>query len=167
MPGKPVIKATSVNTVTRTWTSKNGTVFHLKPISYAALYNLMDDQTGKPKIPTRVVQYGGDTFAEEPNPDDPVYKQELADWERRSRYRAMTYAFSQGTSIDVPPDFVEAQKEFFPDAKPSEIRYLYITSLIEPDEIGELVDAITGQTGPTEEGIAEAVARFPSQGKRG
>lgn len=154
--------------VARTWTSKRGTTFKLLSVSLHAAKRIAEDPKTKPQIPTVYVAYGVPPdvkIGEESNPNDPRYLDEMARWQADSQYKMMVYIFGTGIDLKVPPDYVDAQKEFFPNATNTEIKYLYITSLIEADEYLPLMNTITGEKSPTPEGVEAAQAEFRNTGQ--
>lgn len=153
----------------RTWTSKSGRVFKLKPVSWMLATQLMQRGGNKPEVPQSVVVYAGGQEAVEYNADDPTYLAKMAEWEAERRYRAMVYCFGNG--IDLSDDqaaykeFVKATEEYYPGAAVGEMQFLYVTSIIDVDELEILMGAIMGQTGITAEGIKDAEAGFSGNGK--
>lgn len=160
---KPTINGTKpgINAKLRTWTSKDGQTFTLRKISAGAMQRIASNPEGKPRIPQVTVHYGDNQFGTESNPNDPAYVEALADWQGRNQYQAMLYTLGNGVVLDVEPDFKQQHLAEFPDASEYEIRYFYLTMLVEINELTDLMNAILGQTSPTEDGIAEAEASFP------
>ena len=156
----------TIDTKARTWTSPStGQVFKLKPISSALVNKLKSDQRGKPAMPTIRVNYGTTTQPEwgfEPNPDDLIYKEAYESWQLNNNNRMMMYVYSSGIEIDVPQEFIDSISEFDDTQSVSELKYFYLTAIIPSAEWGDLTNVILGQTVPTEAGIADATAGFPS-----
>jgi hypothetical protein len=159
-PNVRTLKTSSLNPRASTWTSSEGVVLTLRPISWFAAERIMNDPKGRPEIPQTPVVYAGTQAGTESNPNDPAYVEKLADWKRDNQYRAFLYAFSQGVEITVPGDFAKSNKEWFPQAGDAEIKALYIMSLISVEEFPQLFDKLMGRTGPTDGGVAEAVESF-------
>ena len=148
---------------THTFTTHNGVVLEIKQVSYSAVREIANDPTNKPKIPVKKVMYGdpaNPVWGEEAVPDDPIYREALVEWQERNNHRMMVYICATGIRIDVPEDYRIEQAEFFPDRSPNEIKYFYITSLLDSEEIQVLMKAITGQNAPSEEGVQQAQAEF-------
>lgn len=149
----------------RTWTSPStGLVLKLRPVSIGLLNRIQADQTGKPKVPMIRVDYGGE-WGTEPNPNDPTYQEEYRVWRSEISTRVAIFTFSFGIDIEVPPDFKAQIEQWHSDPSESEFKYYYITAIIPSDEWDSLTTAILGQTAPTEDGIADASAGFPSAGE--
>lgn len=151
----------------RTWISQAGYVFHLRPISWAAVERLTNDPRDKPKIPKVRVVYGGNQEGWESNPEDAAYKDELATWKAERQHRMLIYAIGNGIADPVPQEFQDEQKEWFPQATLAELRYFWVATLVSAEELTPLMSTIIGQNAPTEAGIEQAVATFRSAGERG
>lgn len=160
-PGANGVKP-GIDAEKRTWTSQGGHTFTLKRVSWGAMQRIMSDPKGKPSVPVVTVNYGDGHMGTEFNPDDPTYKQQYADWQAENQHRSMLYCLGNGVLVDVPQAYKDEQLEDFPDATEKDLRYYYLTSLIDPDDLNGLVQAILSQNSPTEAGIAEAEATFPS-----
>jgi len=151
----------------RTWTSPStGIVLKLTPVSSALVNKIQSDRRGKPSMPLVTVNYArqGDPpqYAQEPNPEDLIYKECLEDWRNGNQTRMSMYVFGMGVDIDVPQSFIDGIAEYDDTKSPSELRYFYLTAIIPAPEWGDLTNAILSQTVPTEAGIADATAGFPS-----
>jgi len=148
----------------RTWTSPStGLTLKLRPVSIGLLNRIQADQTGKPKVPTIRVDYGGE-WGTEANPNEPTYQEEYAVWRSGISTRVAVFTYSFGIDIEVPPEFRALVEQWHSDPSDSELKYYYVTAIIPSDEWEALTSAILGQTAPTEEGIADASAGFPSAG---
>lgn len=154
---------------------RSGVVFDLQPISSLRLMRLYNNTSGKPvepEPPMVEVLIGGTHKRLEPDPSDADYQlklelwsQEMEEWERVQREKILIYAFTQGIVVDVPSTFVDEAAFFIGDnASPLLIKYEYICSLIEDDDIEFLMEAIVGQTVATSKGIEEAKSFFPGKG---
>lgn len=111
---------------------------------------------GKPKIPMAEVLILGKHKQMEARPNDPGYLALLEEWKADQNIRAMRYTFVVGTKGKPPDDFVEEQRQFFEDATDTEIKYLWVTSLIPDIDIDKFSEAILGQTLTTTKGLEEA-----------
>jgi len=155
-----------INPEARTWTSPTtGIALSLRPVSAGLMSKIQSDRRGKPTIPTTRVNYGTTTAPEwgsEPNPDDLTYKDALEAWQSAQSTKVAIYVISAGVQVDVPPEFAAEIAEWDENPSPSELKYFYITKIIPSDELGDLTNAILSQTVPTEDGIAQATAAFPS-----
>lgn len=148
--------------------TRSGVELKLVKVPYLVLERLLNDKTGKPKPPIVEVTIAGKYKNREANPNDPDYKQALAEWDSEYQFRLFRYLFSQGVHCDVPTEFKHEHLEFFPGASDSFMQYLFICTLLEDDadEIAALSDAIMGQTMPTASGLEASAERFPGAGKR-
>lgn len=152
---------------TRTYTTRNGDhVLPLLPVSFLLAEAIRNNLETKPKIPMRRVVYGGQEAGLEPNPNDPTYRDELTLWQSRCAKESVVYVIATGVNVTVPDDFVEKTRQYFPNASNDTVKYNYVGSLIVPEEMEDLVNAILGQTGPTEDGVNAANADFPGDEQR-
>lgn len=152
-----------LNAKNHTFTTHDGIVLKIKQVSYGAVRQILLDPTGKPDIPIKKVMYGdpnSPVWGEEAVPTDPVYLEALSAWQTRNNDRMMTYVCATGVDIEVPEEYRAQQAEFFPNHSANEIKYFYVTSLVNGEEIQALMKAITGQSAPSEEGVQQAQAEF-------
>lgn len=152
-----------LNPAAKTFTTHDGIVLPIKPVSLMASRALANDPTGKPAIPVKRVMYGDPSnpvWGEEAVPTDPIYLEALQAWQARNNDRMMVYICATGVDVEVPQAYRDQQAEFFPDRSPNEIKYFYVTSLLNAADTAELMAVLTGQTGPTEEGVQRAQADF-------
>jgi hypothetical protein len=154
--------------VTRTYKTRTGVTFTLRPINPMTIYQLQNDKWGMPQPPILEVEIGGKGHKrKEANPDDPDYKEALRVWTEARGNRFIKYVWERG--IEDEPNTVEKArlKEFLPGGTAADHKYLWVMEqLADENEVGEITAAIVGQTAPTEEGVAEAEAAFPSNGER-
>jgi len=68
----------------------------------------------------------------------------------------MRYVFVVGTKGQPPQEFIETQRQFFPNASDAEMKYLYISSLLPDEDIDLFTTIIIGKNLPTAEGIKQA-----------
>lgn len=148
--------------------TRSGFELALVKVPYLVLERLLNDKTGRPKPPIIEVTIAGKYKNREPNPNDPDYKQALAEWDSEYQFRLFRYLFSQGVKCEVPNEFAKEHLEFFPGASDSFMQYLFVCTLLEDDadEIAALSDAIMGQTMPTTSGLEASAQRFPGTGER-
>lgn len=145
----------------RQFIAANGTVLQLQAISWLMAEQIRNNMATRPKIPKVRVSYADGQFGEESNPNDPKYKEDMELWTKDCDLKAMVYSFGNGVVLDVPPEFATKQLQYFPNSSDDLIKYFYIGSLISPDEYGPLITAIMGLSGPTEDGVRQAIAKFP------
>lgn len=152
----------------RTYTTRAGVTLTLRPISSMVIYNLQNDQWGKPQPPVVTVKLGPNAKpTKQTNPDDPEYLEALELWTRERGNRFIKYVWDRGIVNKPSKEDAARIKQFLPGGTEADIHYMWICEQLgDDDEIGDLTDAITGQTAPTEAGIAEAEATFPSNGEQ-
>lgn len=103
----------------------------------------------------------GEHKAKEENADDPAYIAAAAVWQEGANEATTVYALSTGVANKVPEDFAAAQREYFPDITPAEIKHLWVTAIVGFDRLEELMSFIIGSAMPTEKGIEQAELTFP------
>lgn len=118
---------------------------------------------GKPRIPQKEVVILGKHKQMEANENDPGYLALLKEWQDEQNIRVMRYVFTVGTNATPPDDFIEAQAAFFPDATATDLKYLYVASLIPDSDIDKFTEAVLGRSMATETGLKEAANSFPSE----
>lgn len=115
---------------------------------------------GKPKIPMIEVTLLGKHKQLEPNPNHEGYQARLAEWEEEMSAALMTYIFNAGVKGQPPPEFVEEQRYYFPDATAQDMKYLWVCTLFPSNDLAALSEAILGQFLTTEKGMAESADSF-------
>lgn len=115
---------------------------------------------GKPSIPLIEVIIGGKHKQLEPNPNHEGYKIALEDWEYQRKIRLMRYCFAVGIKGEPDDEYVQNTLEDFPRATRREIKYLWVTSQLTPDDYGDLTTAILGRIMPTAEGMQQVANSF-------
>lgn len=150
----------------RSYTTPNtGRTFTLRPLNSFHLAYISSDTSGRPKPP--VVQVGrGKRRRYEENPDDPGYVQRLKQWESQREIKGMMYVFAKGVADEPSEDELDDLRGFFPNANDSELKYLWVTGLIDDSEAMGLMEAIVGQTDITKGGLNDSAERFPGDGER-
>lgn len=144
-----------------TFTTSTGNVLQLKrPNGITSLVLERVRQQGKPKIPMVEVTIGGKYKQLEANPNDANYKAHLEEWESEAGLRVMRYVYTMGVQADMPPEYVEAQREFFPDATETDFKYLWIASQVPDEDTQALTEAILGMNQPTARGLKDAADSF-------
>lgn len=153
-----------VDPVRGVFLASNGNVIPLsgKEINYLILQQIQNQ--GKPAIPKREVTIGGKYKQVEENPQDPAYLKALEDWHSETGIRAGRYLFTVGVKGQPDAAFWEEYADFFPDATTSEKKYLWVCSLVPNDDLPRLIEAIMGQTMPTEKGLEQSAESFRSEG---
>lgn len=111
---------------------------------------------GRPKIPHQEVTLLGKHKELHANPNDPGYIALLNEWQNEQNVRVLRYVFVVGTKGLPPPDFVEAHRQFLPDATDLDMKYLWVSSLIPDEDIDQFTSAILGKGLTTQKGLEEA-----------
>lgn len=152
----------------RVFVTRDGVELKLARVSAIILERLNADQSGKPKPPLVEVKIAGKHTRQESNPDDPEFKEALESWNRERSTQVVKYVFTHGVENEPPEAFLEEHREYFPEATRRDLKYLWVASLVDqvPTDVSKLVEAITGQTLVTQEGLETAMQSFPSDGRR-
>lgn len=116
-------------------------------------------QAGKPKIPMVEVTLMGKHKQLEAHPQDPGYLALLAEWKEEAEIRASTYMFDVGVKGQPPQEFVDEHAPIFPGATQSEMKYLWVCSLLPYEDITAFSEALISRAAPTTKGLEE-VANF-------
>lgn len=150
----------------RTFTFEDGTAVELLPLPPLVVEFVMNNQAGKPKPPMIEVERRGHR-RHEPNPDDPDYLARLAGWNQAKQHALMKCFIDRGVKGAPSEDEYDTYAGYLPDgADEADIKYMWIADkLTTVAEVERFIDAVVSQTVPTEEGIAEAEAVFPSDGQ--
>jgi len=135
-----------------------------KPITSLMLERISSQ--GKPAIPRVEVLLLGKHREMQANPKDPGYLALLAEWEENQKIAIMRYVFVVGAKGQPPPEFVEEQRMFFPDATDLEMKYLWVASRLPDEDIDVFTEAVLGRGIPTEKGLRESAATFRSEDQR-
>lgn len=117
---------------------------------------------GKPQIPMKEVVLLGKHKQLEANSNDPGYLALLEEWNAEGKIESLVYIFSIGVKGQPPPEFIDEQREFFPEANATMMKYLWICSQLPDEDIGALSEVILGQSLPTEKGLAQSADSFLS-----
>lgn len=127
-----------------------------KPIS--ALVIQMLQSQGKPKIPMIEVTILGRKQSE-PHAGHEGYQARLKEWEEESQVAVMHYLFTVGVKGTPPPEFVEEQLQYFPNATAQELKYLWVASRLPDEDMGAFTEAVMGRSLPTQKAV-EQVSNF-------
>lgn|GEM_PF-6347485 len=142
-------------------------IFTLVPIPIMNLMVIRNTKTGKPMPPETEMVYAGGKTRIEKNPFDPEYLKALNEWELEKKFAFTRYIISFGIKENPPEDVVNSYKEISEDLSATEIKYMWVCSLVDTDVFfGMLVEAILGQNTVTEKGLEEVAETFPSDGKQ-
>lgn len=155
---------TSTNGVhKRTFKTKSGVELVARPISATMLQYLRNSYESKrPEAPFVEVEIAGQTYVQQ-NPDDPEHKEALARHESIKNEAVAKYVFAQGISNEPPAEFIQHTRRFAPHASAEDMRYLWVTSLLndDVDEYTSLSEFIMSQTMVTEKGLEKVKEAFP------
>lgn len=151
----------------RPYTTSSGEELQVSRVSSIAVQRIeIEWKKRKPKPPLEEVERAGRT-ATEPNPNNPEYLESLEIWESEKNIAVMKYLYTAGVHNRPPEEFIEAHREFFPEADPQEMKFLWLTSIIAgEEETANFMEFIMGQTMVTEGGVKSSEERFPSDGQR-
>lgn len=130
-----------------------------RPVS-ALIYERLQNE-GKPKIPDIEVTILG-RKQKEPHPGHPGYVARLAEWETDSQLAVLRYLFTVGTKGTPPPEFVEEQRPFFPNASDLEMKYLWVASRLPDEDMALFTEAVMGKNLVTTKGLEESADSFRS-----
>ena len=157
----------------RTYTTRSGRTFHLRPINPMILSRFqVEMRKTEPRIPLKVVSYGKDRWGEEPDPESAAYLQAHEIWDAEKNAQQLEFVFSLGIADDPPATdaLLDATEDFFPDRSPRTRKYDWVCQFLQLDmaegedainEIEELSEAILGQSVVTQDGLEQAKAEFP------
>lgn len=144
-----------------TYKTREGYTFTLRRVRALICERIVNDQSGKPPIPTIEVTIGGKNKRHEENPGDPEYLAKLRAWEQEKNFRLAKYLFTEGVSGDPDKSFITRMKPHFPDADETAMKYLWVIDHLPDDEIDGLMEAIMSQSEITAKGLEQAANSFP------
>lgn len=127
-----------------------------KPVSVLIVERLK--QEGRPKIPMIETTILGRKQSE-PHVGHEGYQARLKEWAADSEMAMLRYIYVVGTKGTPPPEFVEEQSTFFPNATAAEMKYLWIASRMPEDDLGAFTEVLLGRAIPTPKAVEE-VANF-------
>lgn len=128
-----------------------------KPVSALIVERLQNE--GKPRIPDIEVTILG-RKAKEPHPGHAGYIARLAEWESESQLAVLRYLFVIGTKGTPPPEFIEDQRPFFPNATDLEMKYLWVAARLPDEDMGLFTEAVMGRSLVTAKGLEESADSF-------
>jgi hypothetical protein len=143
--------------------TSRGTEIELADNPISALIVQRLQSGGKPKIPMIEVTLLGKHKQLEPFPDHEGYKARLKEWEEDSQMALMQYLFTVGTKGTPPPEFVEEQHPYFPNATDNDMKYLWVASRLPDEDMGLFTEAVMGRSLPTAKGLDESADTFRSE----
>lgn len=148
---------------TRVVTMPTGDRLTMQGVPPLILERLMNDTTGKPRVPNAEVTYAGGRRSTEPNPNDPAYLDALGEFNNERRMRLMLGLFSMGIRETPPDSFVDSMRDLFPEYGDKQMKYLWVAGMLTSDtDIGDFAELLTGQTLAVEADISGAMDTFRS-----
>ncbi|MEO8608913.1 MAG: hypothetical protein ABI690_13560 [Chloroflexota bacterium] len=114
---------------------------------------------GKPRIPEVEVIVLGKKRSQ-PNANHEGYLAQLKEWEAESRLRSLQFIYNVGVKGQPPQDFIDTYSDYFPGSTDTEMKYLWVSSLIPDDDVEAFTEAVMAYTAPTTKGMEEAADSF-------
>ncbi len=147
----------------RVVTMPKGDKLTLRTVNPLIVERLMNDQHGKPQVPEVEVKLAGGRRSVESNPNDPVYIEDLAAWNRERQMRMLTGLVTLGIEEVTPKAFADDILDLFPHFGEKDLKYLWIGEMLtDESQLGDLIEVIVGQTLATEGDIADSMDSFRS-----
>jgi hypothetical protein len=159
----PFLKVDTANHIV---TFPGGLQLKIKPVNAFIVEFAYSNEIGKPQPPIVDVEYLGGVTKQEPNPFDKNYQQQLVNWEAGRVVRALRIVLLEGVVDNPPPEAASKFRTLFPGVSAEDIKYLWLSTLVRPEELRELGQLINEQSVLTEAGLRQAAATFPSNGGR-
>lgn len=155
----------------RQFITEDGTILELNRLSPAAIQLLeYRAKKNRPKPPTVSVPIPGrpDQFRQESNPNDPMFLQQMADWEDAKNEEMMRYVYTVGVANPVPDDFAQQHRDFFgSETTETDLKFMWVGSFLNSESEGErFMNAALGQTMITPEGVKDSEDRFSGGGEQ-
>lgn len=150
------------------YTTKQGVVFELRPISALLIRQLQNDRFGMPQPPVVESKVGPQKrIVKEANPNDPDYTAALAAWEENKNERLIIYIMTRSICDQPTSADTERLREFLPGGTEAQIKYAWVLEhLLDDNELADLAEIIMGQMVPTQKGISVAEERFSGDGEQ-
>lgn len=153
----------------RTYTTQTGHVFNIDVVPATEVF--MIQLSGRPKapaIPTEVTELFDGTKEVVSRPNDPdyiaakaAYDQEMLQHDQKKNMDLMSYCFNFGVLDDPPGAWIAARKRW--ESDPVNLKMMWVMSKLGgAEESNELLNAIMGQTVPTEQEVVEKMVQFPA-----
>lgn len=147
-----------------TYTFRNGVVATIVGVS-PLLTNRISRTFKPPKPPMQDVQYENKTV-QEPNPDDPGYRAQMAEWRQERALRIQSLMLNTGLELAVDVEAVSKFRAWFTETygevlteSDKEVYVAYICMSGE-QELSHLVSLIRGAKQATEDEVVNALAGF-------
>lgn len=158
--------------VNKTYITASGTPVKFKPIGPGAIdfkRKQFEEMLPEIKAPVIEVNHGKGRTSEVPNLSDENYLALKAERDTTSGRMLVEWIFSTGLEATIPdkpePGSVfEAVLENVGNVTKVTRRYLYFNSIMDSNDYAFLLEAIVGQQGVTQLGLAKAAEDFPDNG---
>jgi len=125
-----------------------------QPISSLMLERITNE--GKPKIPMVEVTILGKHKQMQANANDPGYLALLEEWKGDQNVKVLRYVFVVGAKGQPPSEFIDTQRQFFPNATDADLKYLWVSSQLPDEDIDSFSNVVIGKTLTTAKGLEEA-----------
>lgn len=141
------------------YTLKDGTELKLRPIKALLLDRWRIDHKKKypPPKPPQIILENGDPWLDA---NDPWYKKLTEEYDEQMNSDLAEFLFNTGVR-DNPPD--EWQPIFHEDDVP--VRYMWLSEILDNEDVSGLMNAIMGVDSPTPEGVEEAEKKLTPDGE--
>jgi len=136
--------------------TSRGTEIELSGQAVSSLMLERITNANKPKIPRKEVLLLGKHKEMQANASDPDYLALMEEWKAEQNVNVMRYVFVVGTKGQPPQEFIDTQLQFFPDARDSDLKYLWVSSKLPDEDIDVFTEAILGKNLATTKGLEEA-----------
>lgn len=142
--------------------TRKGIELTLQPVNPAMLQGLSDLEA-RPEPPLIEVTIAGKHKQWMTHYDSEGYQEELKVWNSKEQFRIMVLTFCLGITDEPPKVWVKEFLRYQPylEGNERELKYRWVMSCVDVEEMGELMEALTGQTMPTQAGLEEAAHSFP------
>lgn len=142
------------------YTTKAGVILCLKPVPIFGITRINTQYNNKqPKPPTVYVEVEGKKIPQV-NMLDPLYQLQLEQWAQEKIEAQSLYLLGVGVTNEVPSEFAREQREYFPDISDSALRCLWVTTVLDNDELTYIMGLLRGANEVTPEGLIQAEADF-------
>ena len=167
----------SKNAPIRKFTFSTGVSVNVKKVSAVAGYEIQRTTPNKPVRPAKPIvniAEPGESEMLEYNPDDPVYKamldqydEDFADWNRVSNERFFDYLLQKAVSDNPPKAWLTENGHWIDGKSKVDIKKLWIyEQMSDLDEIETFTEFVLGGAVPTGRGISDSEKKFHADGER-
>lgn len=149
-----------------TYLTQTGQIFTLQKVNPAMLQGLSNMES-RPEPPLIEVTIAGKHKQWMTHYDSEGYQAALRAWQNKEGFLVMALTFCLGIEEEPPKTWIKDTLRFMPELEGNErdLKYRWVMSCLsdanESQEMADLMEAITGQTMPTQAGLEEAAASFP------